>query len=105
MVYDPESHASGKCVFSGIMADVLRDLEPAAIVDGLITTTTLGACVCSSITEFATGYHLRLNPLCLVDPESVVLHNTAAPLQSSAGCNTATHPSLRMPGPPAIHAR
>ncbi|MHC8380697.1 hypothetical protein [Pseudomonas sp. LB3P14] len=35
MVYDPASHAPGKCVFFGVMADVLRVVEPAAIAAGL----------------------------------------------------------------------
>ncbi|UVK96728.1 hypothetical protein [Pseudomonas sp. B21-048] len=84
MVYDPASAAPGKCVFSGVIADVLWGLEPAAIVNGLITTSTLGTCVRSRTTERASEYHLRLNPQCQVDPESVVLYNTATPLQGPA---------------------
>ncbi|WP_339527503.1 hypothetical protein [Pseudomonas sp. EL_65y_Pfl2_R96] len=84
MVSDPMSGAPGKCVFSGVIADALWGIEPAAISDGVITTETLGRCVRSRTTERAKEYRLKLNPQCLVDPEPAVLYNTASPLQGAA---------------------
>ncbi|MCE5983772.1 hypothetical protein [Pseudomonas sp. LF19] len=79
MVYDPAAAAPGKCVFSGVIADILWGLEPTAIENGMITTTTLGKCVRSRTTERASQYHLKLDPQCQVDPESVVLCDTTTP--------------------------
>jgi hypothetical protein len=84
MVHDPAAAAPGKCVFSGVVADVLWGQEPTAIEDGVITTSTLGKCVRTLTTERASEYHLKLNPQCQVDPESVVLYDTTIPLQGPA---------------------
>jgi hypothetical protein len=70
----------GKCVFSGVIADVLWGKEPAAIDgNGLITTATFGTCVRSRTAERAKDYRLKLNPQCLVDPESLVLYDKTKP--------------------------
>jgi hypothetical protein len=82
MVSDPTSAAPGKCVFSGVIADALCGMEPTAISNGVITTSTLGACVRSRTTERAKEYRLKLNPQCLVDPEAAVLYDLARPLQA-----------------------
>jgi hypothetical protein len=85
MVSDSMSAAPGKCVFSGVIADVLWGIEPAAIDKGLITTATFGACVRSRTTERAKEYRLKLNPQCLVDPEAAVLYDAAKPPQGPPG--------------------
>lgn len=79
MVSEPNSAVPGKCVFSGVIADVLWGKEPAAITDGVITTMSFGACVRSRTPERAKDYRLKLNPECLVDPEAVVLYDAAKP--------------------------
>jgi hypothetical protein len=84
MVYDPTAAAPGKCVFSGVIADALWGLEPTAIENGVITTATLGKCVRARTTERASTYHLKLNPQCRVDAESIVLYDTNTPLQGPA---------------------
>lgn len=83
MVSDPTSAAPGKCVFSGVITDVLWGLEPAAIVGGVITTATLGSCVRLRTNERAREYRLKLNPQCLVDPDPAVLYDTAHPLPNA----------------------
>lgn len=85
MVSDPMSSAPGKCIFSGVITDALWGMEPAAIADGRITTTTLGACVRLRTSERAQEYRLDLNPQCLVDPEPVILYDTARPLPKPTG--------------------
>lgn len=76
MVSDKMSAAPGKCVFSGVITDTLWGLEPSAIVDGQITTTTLSKCVRARTTERAREYSLKLNPQCQVDPEPALLYST-----------------------------
>ncbi|OLF54729.1 hypothetical protein [Pseudomonas chlororaphis] len=85
MVSEPMSSAPGKCVFSGVIADALWGIEPSAISNGLITTASLGVCVRARTTERAKEYRLKLNPQCLVDPESALLYNTATPLPGPSG--------------------
>lgn len=80
MVFDPTSATPGKCVFSGVITDVLWGLEPDAIVDGILTTAMLGKCVRSRTSERASEYRLKLNPQCLVDPDPAVLYDSAHPL-------------------------
>lgn len=79
MVSEPNSAKPGKCIFSGVIADVLWGIEPAAIKDGVITTATFGVYVRSRTAERAKGYRLKLNPQCQVDPEATVLYDTARP--------------------------
>jgi hypothetical protein len=79
MVSELNSAKPGKCIFSGVIADVLWGVEPAAIKDGVITTATFGAYVRSRTAERAKDYHLKLNPQCFVDPEATVLYNKAKP--------------------------
>jgi hypothetical protein len=81
MVSDPMSAAPGKCVFSGVIADVLWGTEPSAIEHGVITTATFGACVRSRTIQRAKEYRLNLAPQCLVDPEPAVLYDTNKPPQ------------------------
>jgi hypothetical protein len=69
----------GKCIFSGVIADVLWGIEPAAIDNGVITTNSFGKCVRSRTTERAKDYRLKLNPQCSVDPEAAVLYDAAKP--------------------------
>lgn len=83
MVSDPTSAAPGKCVFSGVITDVLWGLEPDAIVDGVLTTATLGKCVRSRTSDRAREYRLKLNPQCVVDPEPAVLYDSAHPLPNA----------------------
>jgi hypothetical protein len=84
MVRDQAAGAPGKCVFSGVIADILWGLEPAAIENGRITTNALGNFARSRTTERARDYHLKLDPQCQMDPEPVVLYDTASPLQLPA---------------------
>ena len=72
----------GKCVFTGVIADVLWGKEPTAISNGLITTASFGICVRWRTAERAKDYRLKLNPQCSVDPESTVLYDTAKPPQN-----------------------
>jgi hypothetical protein len=81
MVSEPASAAPGKCIFSGVIADALWGLEPAAIKDGKITTSSFGACVRARTAERARSYRLKLNPQCLVDPEDAVLYDSTRPPQ------------------------
>jgi hypothetical protein len=81
MVSDPMAAAPGKCVFSGVIADVLWGVEPTAIKDNVITTATFGKCVRDRTTARAKDYRLKLNPQCMVDPEEAVLYQTAKPPQ------------------------
>jgi hypothetical protein len=85
MVSVPNSAQPGKCVFSGVIADVLWGIEPAAINNGVITTATFGACVRSRTAQRAKDYRLNLNPQCLVDPEAAVLYDAAKPPQGPPG--------------------
>lgn len=80
MVSDPTSAVPGKCVFSGVILDILWGLEPDAILDGVLTTATLGKFVRSRTSERASEYRLTLNPQCLVDPDPIVLYDWAHPL-------------------------
>jgi hypothetical protein len=79
MVSVPNSAQPGKCVFSGVIADVLWGMEPKAIKNGVITTATFGVSVRSRSEERAKDYRLDLDPQCSVDPEEAVLYNTANP--------------------------
>ncbi|MGF6668372.1 hypothetical protein ABIA53_002042 [Pseudomonas monsensis] len=81
MVRDPAGAAPGKCIFSGVIADILWGLEPTAIENGLITTNALGKFARSRTAERAREYHLKLDPHCQVDPDAVVLYDTATPLK------------------------
>lgn len=81
MVSEPNSAAPGKCIFSGVIADVLWGVERGAISNGVITTATFGKVVRSRTTERAKDYRLKLNPQCLVDPDAAVLYDDAKPPQ------------------------
>ena len=81
MVTDPDPSKPGKCIFSGVVADVLWGAENAAIKDNVITTATFGVCVRARTTERAKDYHLKLFPDCRVDPEAAVLYDAANPPQ------------------------
>jgi hypothetical protein len=83
MVSEPNSAQPGKCVFSGVITDVLWGNEPTAISNGVITTATFGACVRARTAQRAKDYRLKLNPQCLVDPEAAVLYDAAKPPQPS----------------------
>jgi hypothetical protein len=79
MVSDPMTADAGKCIFSGVIMDVLWGVEPTAIVNGQVTTTSAGSCVRSLATERAEMYSLVLNPQCHVDPIPAVLYDTRHP--------------------------
>lgn len=79
MVSDPTSAEPGKCIFSGVIADVLWGNEPSAIKDGFITTNSFGVCVRARTTERAKSYRLILEPQCSVDPEIAILFDAANP--------------------------
>lgn len=81
MVSDPTSAEPGKCIFSGVIADVLWGNEPSAIKDGVITTNSFGVCVRTRTAERAKTYHLTLEPQCSVDPEVAILFDVANPPQ------------------------
>lgn len=81
MVSEPNSAKPGKCIFSGVIIDVLWGKEPDAIDHGLITTATFGVSVRDRTTERANDYHLKLYPQCLVDPKAAVLYDAARPPQ------------------------
>jgi hypothetical protein len=81
MVSEPNSAKPGKCIFSGVIIDVLWGKEPDAIDHGLITTATFGVSVRDRTTERANDYHLKLYPQCLVDPKAAVLYDAAKPPQ------------------------
>jgi hypothetical protein len=73
MVGDRGSALPGKCVFSGVIADILWKREARAIADGAVTTLGLGAVARDRATERAKDYALELYPQCMVDPLPVVL--------------------------------
>ena len=81
MVKAPNSANPGKCIFSGVIADVLWGKEPGAIKNKLITTATFGTFVRSRTAQRAKDYRLKLNPQCQVDPEEAVLYDEAKPPQ------------------------
>lgn len=81
MVTDPDPAKPGKCIFSGVIVDVLWGAEQAAIKDNVITTATFGVCARARTTERAKDYHLKLFPDCRVDPEAAVLYDAASPPQ------------------------
>ena len=81
MVSEPNSTKPGKCIFSGVIIDVLYGIEPAAIQDGVITTATFGVCVRARAEQRAKDYHLKLNPQCSIDPQAVVLYDAKKPPQ------------------------
>ena len=81
MVSEPNSAKPGKCIFSGVIIDVLWGIEPAAIENGVITTATFGVCVRERTAQRAKDYHLKLYPQCSVDPQAVVLYDAAKPPQ------------------------
>lgn len=66
MVSDPMSATPGKCIFSGVVLDALHGLEPSAVQDGFVTTSSLGACVLTRATERAQDYMLTMEPDCTV---------------------------------------
>ncbi|MGJ4947178.1 hypothetical protein [Bradyrhizobium sp. HKCCYLS20291] len=79
MVAEPNSASAGKCIFSGVIVDVLWGREPSAISNDVITTNTFGVCVRSRTSQRAKDYQLKLNPQCQVDPEAVVLYDKNNP--------------------------
>lgn len=79
MVADPTSAEPGKCIFSGVIADVLWGAEPSAITDGVITTNSFGVCVRARTAERAKAYRVKLDPQCSVDPEMAVLYDSTQP--------------------------
>jgi hypothetical protein len=81
MVSVPNSGNPGKCIFSGVIADVLCGLEPEAIDNGVITTLKFSECVESRTIQRASDYHLKLNPECRIAPPAVVLYDAAKPPQ------------------------
>lgn len=91
MVFDPRSALSGKCVFSGVVIDALWGHEPTAIVDGVITTSSLGACLSTRVTERASQYGLQMNPYCAMDPRPSIVYDSNSP---PAG------PAVLQPWPP-----
>src|SRR5262249_50770066 len=62
MVKQPNSANPGKCIFSGVIADVLWGNEPNAIKNNVITTATFGVFVRARTTQRAKDYRVKLNP-------------------------------------------
>lgn len=91
MLFDPASAAPGKCIFSGVIVDVLWGHEPAAIVDGFITTASFARLVEKRTTERAKDYRIKLHPECSVHAEEAVLYDTRTP---------PLPPTLLQPWPP-----
>ncbi|CCD84002.1 exported protein of unknown function [Bradyrhizobium sp. ORS 285] len=79
MVAEQNSASPGKCIFSGVIVDVLWGKEPTAISNDVITTNSFGVCVRNRTTQRAKDYRLKLNPQCQVDPEAVVLYDKNKP--------------------------
>lgn len=102
MLADPGSNDPGKCVFSGVIADALWGEEKTAINDdGLITTTTLAACVRARTSARAKEYRLRINPQCMVDPVDAVLYDRRTPPAGPPGLQPWPQASSASPmGPP-----
>lgn len=84
MVGDKGSALPGKCIFSGVITDILWKREASAIVDGAVTTLGLGATARSRATERASNYSLELYPQCLVDPLPAVLVSAGQDLPPEA---------------------
>lgn len=103
MVSDPTSAAPGKCVFSGVVADVLWGMEPDAIQGGVITTASFGACVRKRTAARARDYRLKLNPQCLVDPEAAILYDSGKPPQGPPGLQPWPPAATAAPMGPAPH--
>lgn len=80
MVGDHASAAPGKCIFSGVIADVLWGLESSAIADGSLTTSALASVARRRTTERAKDYRLEAYPSCMVDPEPATLFDRSKPL-------------------------
>jgi hypothetical protein len=81
MVTDRDKTRPGKCIFSGVIADVLWGTEKAAIKDKVITTASFGVCARARTTERGKDYHLTIHPECQIDPEAAVLFDEANPPQ------------------------
>ncbi|WP_257164924.1 caspase family protein [Bradyrhizobium sp. SRS-191] len=79
MVVEENSNNPGKCIFSGVIVDVLWGKEPSAISNDVITTNTFGVCVRNRTVQRARDYRLKLNPQCQVDPEAAVLYDKNKP--------------------------
>lgn len=79
MVADNRAGDPGKCVFSGVVADVLWGNEPSAIENGKITTAGFGVAVEDLTIARAKSYKLDLNPDCVVNPRAAVLYDAASP--------------------------
>ncbi|TYC62337.1 hypothetical protein FMN50_04860 [Rhodobacterales bacterium] len=79
MVTEPASANPGKCIFSGVIADVLWGREPEAIRDGRITVAGFASHVRRRTAQRAKDYKLKLSPQCSVDPEEAVLYDAASP--------------------------
>jgi hypothetical protein len=99
MVSVPNSAMPGKCIFSGVVADLLWGLEKAAFDkfdERVITTASFGTCVRTRTKQRAKqDYGLDLIPMCRIDPEAAVLYDKQKPPQGP--------PDLQ-PWPPATNA-
>ncbi|WP_337660034.1 hypothetical protein [Anderseniella sp. Alg231-50] len=79
MVGDPTTALPGKCVFSGVVSDVLWGREPDAIKDGEITVAGFGSYVRKRTHQRAKGYKLDLRPEVSVDPETAIIYDADSP--------------------------
>lgn len=71
MVGDSASALPGKCIFSGVGADILWKREAAGDPDGLVTTLGLGRTARDRATERASDYRFELYPQSQADPPRV----------------------------------
>ncbi|WP_199084603.1 hypothetical protein [Bosea sp. ASV33] len=79
MVGDQASALPGKCIFSGVVVDVLWGREAEALDEGSLTTSGLGLAARERATQRAADYGLELYPHCMVDPKPLVLFEKARP--------------------------
>lgn len=80
MVGDQASALPGKCIFSGVVADVLWGQEPDAVVNNTLTTGKFFVTARARATQRADDYKLDLHPQCWADPETTVLFGPTVPL-------------------------
>ncbi len=79
MVSEAASAQPGKCLFSGVVLDVLWGLEPDAIIDGEISVSGFANFVRKRTRERAKDYLLELTPQVSIDPAPRVLYDADNP--------------------------
>lgn len=69
--------ASGKCVFSGVLADALWGKEQLAFDQDRMTISSLAYCLQERTPQVAKSYRLKLSPDCAINPAPQTLYDKA----------------------------